>query len=101
MKDDPAIWLFFIPFLVITHYMLLNLVTAVVVENVLVISQKEQMAEVKREETARYENMKKLKQLFEDMDDNGEVSVEEFHHAMEDDDVIKQFQQLEIAQYEA
>merc|ERR1719236_160729 len=46
MEFDSLLWLFFIPFLVSTHYTLLNLVTAVVVENVLVISQKEQLAEV-------------------------------------------------------
>lgn len=99
----PAIMLFFLAFLIISHYTLLNLVTAVVVENVLVISQQEQMKEVKREEQARFENIRKLKELFENIDEdgNGEVSVEEFSEAMKDKEIVKQFNQLEIASYEA
>jgi voltage-gated sodium channel len=64
MKEfHPSIWLFFVPFLVITHYTLLNLVTAVVVENVLVISQQEQTKEAQQNEQQRFENIRKLKQL--------------------------------------
>lgn len=103
MLDHELAWLFFIPFLIFSHYTLLNLVTAVIVENVLVISQKEQNQTVKRDEQERLESMSKLKTLFEDMDDdgNGELSLDEFHAAMKDENVIKQFNQLEIAQYEA
>lgn len=103
MEFNSILWLFFVPFVALTQYMLLNLVTAVVVENVLVISQKEQLAEVKREEQVRLKTMKQLKALFEEMDDdgNGELTIEEFHTAMEDEGVIQQFAKMEIAHYEA
>merc|ERR1719238_1528206 len=86
MKDAPWSWAFFIPFICFTNYTLLNLVTAVVVENVLLISQNEQVMEKKRDEQRRYDNIRLLKELFADMDEdgNGELSLEEFQAAMDD-----------------
>lgn len=103
LEDFSQIWILFVPFIVLTNYTLLNLVTAIVVENVLLISQREQMLEVKRDEAARHQNVSMLANLFEEMDDdgNGELSLEEFQTALEDEAVVQQFQQLDIAQYEA
>merc|ERR1719171_3016317 len=82
--EYPWSWVFFIPFVCFTNYTLLNLVTAVVVENVLVISQKEQRQEAKLEDTRRLENISQLKALFDEMDSggDGELDRDEFETAI-------------------
>merc|ERR1719487_778432 len=103
MEQESLLWFFFVPFIVFTNYTLLNLVTAVVVEKVLVISQREQMNEAKRSEESRFNTMWKLKQVFDDMDKDGDgvIDAEEFRASMMNPHVVKRFHELEIAVYEA
>lgn len=94
---------FLLPFLMFTNFALVNLVTAVVVEQVFAIAQKEAMKEAQSQERERCRTMRKLKQLFDDMDDdgNGMLDIDEFYTALQNPLVLQQFMQLGIAKYEA
>lgn len=103
MRNQGWTVAFFVPFLMLTNFVLLNLVTAVVVENVFAVAQREASFQAKKEEENRVKAMRRLKRLFEtmDQDGNGTLDIEEFEQAMQDEQVCAQFLQLGIAKYEA
>merc|ERR550537_241234 len=61
------------------------------------------MKEAEKQESKRIETLRKLRDLFNDMDEdgNGTLDFEEFQTAILDPHVMQQFMQLGIAQYEA
>lgn len=96
-------WVFFLPFMMFMNWVLLNLVMAVVVEKVFQIAQREALKEAEKQEQQRVQTLRKLRDLFNDMDEdgNGTLDMDEFHTALKDEHVLAQFIQLGIAQYEA
>merc|ERR1719375_2043815 len=108
---------FFVVFIMFTNFALLNLVTAVVVEQVFSIAQREAVHEARKQERERDRQIQALKQLFncmrggsrslppqdEPLDDTNsqEVTLQEFQCALEDSAVMHRFRQLGIAEYEA
>merc|ERR1719262_1763438 len=53
MEEFPLLWMFFIPFIMITSFVLLNLVTAVVVERIIAVGKQDESMAAKRAEKIR------------------------------------------------
>merc|ERR1719247_2999824 len=73
-------WIFFVAFIFFTNLLLLNLMTGVVVENVLEVSRNDQQEQQKKVEEDRQRTLLRLKQVFDaaDLDGNGTLTREEF-----------------------
>merc|ERR1719281_1501542 len=98
----PTIF-FFIFFVFFTNIFLLNLVTGVIVENVLLIAHEDEIQQVKAERRKREDQTKKLNELFilADTDKSQTVSREEFHDMLLNPDVINLLRSLEIHIWDA
>merc|ERR1719281_388392 len=85
----PTIF-FFIFFVFFTNIFLLNLVTGVIVENVLLIAHQDEIEEVRKERAKREDRTRKLNELFilADTDGSQSVSREEFHAMLLNQDVL-------------
>jgi voltage-gated sodium channel len=94
---------FFIFFVFFTNIFLLNLVTGVIVENVLIIAHEDEIEQVRAEKLARENQTKKLNELFilADTDGSQSVSREEFHDMLLNPDVITVLRSLEIHIWDA
>eukprot|EP00929_Paragymnodinium_shiwhaense_P120483 TRINITY_DN92435_c0_g1_i1.p1 TRINITY_DN92435_c0_g1~~TRINITY_DN92435_c0_g1_i1.p1 ORF type:complete len:876 (+),score=204.24 TRINITY_DN92435_c0_g1_i1:39-2630(+) len=103
MLEAPMVFLFFVPYMMFMNFAMLNVITAVVVEKVFEIAQTEATAEARREERKRTHMLRKIKQLFDNIDFDGsaELDMEEFREALKNPTVVKQFMELGIAKYEA
>eukprot|EP00411_Alexandrium_monilatum_P025721 CAMPEP_0175335732 /NCGR_PEP_ID=MMETSP0095-20121207/3445_1 /TAXON_ID=311494 /ORGANISM="Alexandrium monilatum, Strain CCMP3105" /LENGTH=540 /DNA_ID=CAMNT_0016633061 /DNA_START=1 /DNA_END=1623 /DNA_ORIENTATION=- len=71
--ESPALVLFIMVFIMLTHIMLLNTVSGIVVENVLSVAQTEEEG---RAQAGRDLQRKKLRKLFDCMDTNEDGSLE-------------------------
>lgn len=96
--------IFFIFFVLFTNLVLLNLVTGVILENVMAISRREEEKALQREEAVRVQTVFKIHRLFDavlgDLH-SGELSIEEFRQACLNPRVVRQLQDLQIATHEA
>merc|ERR1719324_1495386 len=94
---------FFIIFVFFTNIFLLNLVTGVIVENVLLIAHQDEIEQVRTERRKREDQTKKLNELFilADTDGSQSVSREEFHSMLLNPDVIALLRSLEIHIWDA
>lgn len=103
MHHESFVWLFFVPFMMFTNFAMLNVITAVVVEKVFTIARAEATEEAKKAEKKRAGQLRKIKQLFEEIDKDGndELELEEFREALKIPSVMQQFMELGIARYEA
>jgi len=94
----------FIVFVMFTNLVLLNLVTGVILENVLSISRREEEKALQKEEAHRIKIVMKIHSLFDavlgDLH-SGDLSLDEFRRACTNSNVIRQLHDLQIAQYEA
>lgn len=98
MKEKPWLVIFFILFLYLTTFGLMNIVMGVIVEQVIQAS-KENEEKVKRQKEARQRNeIKILCGIFEeaDKDGGGTVDAEEFATLCKRKDVQKIFEDLEL-----
>jgi len=96
--------LFFVVFVMFTNLVLLNLVTGVILENVLTISRKEEEKALQKEESHRVQTVLKIHHLFDTVlgdRQTDELSIEEFKQACQNPRVVKQLANLQIAVYEA
>eukprot|EP00747_Dinoflagellata_sp_TGD_P062558 gnl/TRDRNA2_/TRDRNA2_153068_c1_seq5.p1 gnl/TRDRNA2_/TRDRNA2_153068_c1~~gnl/TRDRNA2_/TRDRNA2_153068_c1_seq5.p1 ORF type:complete len:915 (+),score=202.27 gnl/TRDRNA2_/TRDRNA2_153068_c1_seq5:27-2747(+) len=103
MVKYPYWWIFFVPFMMVTNFAMLNVVTAIVVERVFAIVRAEAAEEARREEKRRNVSLRKLKQLFEEIDSDGskEIDLDEFREALQDPQVVARFMELGIPKYQA
>jgi voltage-gated sodium channel len=94
---------FFIFFVFFTNIFLLNLVTGVIVENVLLIAHQDEIEQVRSERRKREDQTKKLNELFilADTDQSQSVSREEFHAMLLNQEVLALLRQLEIHIWDA
>jgi hypothetical protein len=87
-----------------TNFVLLNLVTGVILENVLTISKREEEKALQKEESHRMQTVMKIHYLFDAVlgdRETDEISIEEFRHICRNPKVVRQLQNLQIAVYEA
>jgi hypothetical protein len=91
-------WIFFVVYILVSHFMILNLFVAVIVENVTKASATADVSFLKELQDKKRETMKNLLELFDkaDTDLSGTLTTEEFNAAMERGDGEKALKALEI-----
>eukprot|EP00746_Dinoflagellata_sp_MGD_P161500 gnl/MRDRNA2_/MRDRNA2_88678_c0_seq1.p1 gnl/MRDRNA2_/MRDRNA2_88678_c0~~gnl/MRDRNA2_/MRDRNA2_88678_c0_seq1.p1 ORF type:complete len:639 (+),score=129.78 gnl/MRDRNA2_/MRDRNA2_88678_c0_seq1:75-1991(+) len=99
MKFQPAIWLFFILYVAVAMLVLLNLVTAVIVENAMANSKQDEKQKLLELEDAKRAQVTSLKRVFAalDVDGSGEISEAEFMNACTNrQEIINKFKLLDF-----
>merc|ERR550514_375112 len=95
---EPVFALFFVAYLFLTSFGLMNIVVGVIVDNTLETSKEndEKLAKIRERERAR--ELEALKVLFEesDADGSGLMNKEEFIQACQSENAQKQFEALEL-----
>merc|ERR1719316_1523354 len=94
----PTMWIFFILFIFVANMVMLNMMTGVIVENVLTIARDEEKDRNRVEQQKRSAAMTKLKRVFEllDQDESGMLCREELEFLKEDEDAQDQLKGLNI-----
>jgi len=77
MKFQPAIWLFFIIYVAVAMLVLLNLVTAVIVDNALAISKQDEKQKLIELEETKKAQITSLKRVFAALDVDGSGAIDE------------------------
>jgi hypothetical protein len=98
MKQQPLVVLFFVVFISIAEFVLMNLITAVIVEHAFADSKNEQNELAKEMEGEMEKELRELQHLFNRMDTDGDrkLSRSEFTRAMESKKVRQKLQKLDI-----
>lgn len=98
MKYVPGSWAFFYLYIAIAVIVMMNLVTAVIVDNALKNSQKDAQELLKEKAKSKQLELARFRRVFEDMDvdGDGELSWPEFESAFEDKDLSAQLRLLGI-----
>jgi len=98
MKHIPWSWTFFYLYISIAVIVMMNLVTAVIVENALKNSQQDAAELIAQREKEKEIKLAHFQRVFEelDMDGDGELSWQEFESAFEDPQLAKELRLLGI-----
>jgi len=91
-------WAFFYSYIAVAVFVLMNLVTAVIVDNALSSSRRDIDHELKRREKAKDSDLKELRTLFlmMDSDGSGTLSWSEFKDAFNDPEMAKKWMLLDF-----
>jgi len=103
MKTFPIAVPFFIAFLFLTSFGLMNIVVGVIVENTLQAAAQNEEKINKRRANEAQKNLEALREIFEEADEDGSGTVdkEEFRNIIKKPEVEAQFRQLELPTSEA
>eukprot|EP00746_Dinoflagellata_sp_MGD_P058109 gnl/MRDRNA2_/MRDRNA2_249301_c0_seq1.p1 gnl/MRDRNA2_/MRDRNA2_249301_c0~~gnl/MRDRNA2_/MRDRNA2_249301_c0_seq1.p1 ORF type:complete len:779 (+),score=152.16 gnl/MRDRNA2_/MRDRNA2_249301_c0_seq1:307-2337(+) len=95
-KIVPYMWLFFLSFLCLSTFVILNLVTGIFLDQTLSVAKQDHNAEMERIRRKRETQFTKLKEMFEavDEDGSGELNENEFEMLVEDSTVLALFQSI-------
>jgi hypothetical protein len=95
--------LVFVGFIMVVNITLLNLVTGIIVENVLTISRQDELEKLNLQQKERQNRLKTLENVFRlaDTDQSGDVSKAEFESSIQDKDVINQLMSIDITVLDA
>lgn len=98
MSYMPWSWIFFFLYEAIGKLVLLNLVTAIIVDNALKATHQDEETRVRLKEKQKREDMLELKTLFDliDTDGNGSLSWDEFEDCFEDEQIVSKWQLLDV-----
>lgn len=98
MRLDPMIWLLFCVFISITTFGMMNVVTAVIVENTLEAALRQREDLVAKADKAKAKAMENIYHVFRvaDKDGDGSLTKAEFQFALKRKDVIKWLHDVEI-----
>jgi len=103
MKFQPGVWLFFIVYVAIAMLVLLNLVTAVIVDNALTISkadEKQKLIELHETKKAQIASLKRMFAAL-DVDGSGAIDESEFIQACTNrKDIMNKFRLLDFDERE-
>merc|ERR1712072_1393284 len=102
-SNQPILALFFLVFLLITTFGLLNLVVGVIVENTLTAAANNEEKIKKQQERDRARTLEYLREIFEmaDEDKSGTLELEEFQRSLEDPEVLKKLRLVDLPVEEA
>merc|ERR1719336_3404956 len=94
----PWSWIYFYAYVGVAYMVLMNLVTAIIVENALAKSRTDHDQAVLEREMRNAEELKELLSLFEgmDVDGSGTLSWEEFRSSFEDEDMRQKWLLLDF-----
>jgi voltage-gated sodium channel len=95
--------LVFVAFIMVVNITLLNLVTGIIVENVLTISRQDELEKLNLQQKERQNRLKTLENVFRmaDIDNSGDVSKAEFENSIQDKEVINQLMSIDITVLDA
>eukprot|EP00927_Polykrikos_kofoidii_P002940 TRINITY_DN11167_c0_g1_i2.p1 TRINITY_DN11167_c0_g1~~TRINITY_DN11167_c0_g1_i2.p1 ORF type:complete len:691 (+),score=101.97 TRINITY_DN11167_c0_g1_i2:52-2073(+) len=98
MHIAPFAWILFYFYIAIAVIVLLNLVTAIIVENAFKFANLDEKEQALLAERLRLESMENLKELFKTLDDDGsgEISWEEFESGYSKPEIRLEMEKLEI-----
>eukprot|EP00746_Dinoflagellata_sp_MGD_P164523 gnl/MRDRNA2_/MRDRNA2_93190_c0_seq1.p1 gnl/MRDRNA2_/MRDRNA2_93190_c0~~gnl/MRDRNA2_/MRDRNA2_93190_c0_seq1.p1 ORF type:complete len:590 (-),score=132.71 gnl/MRDRNA2_/MRDRNA2_93190_c0_seq1:38-1807(-) len=100
MKTHPGLGLFFVFFVTVAVFVVMNLITAVIVENAFAIAKDDQEQAAKMMERTKVRELKSLSELFQeiDIDGSGKLTKKEFLTALGNPRVTHKLLLLEMAQ---
>eukprot|EP00927_Polykrikos_kofoidii_P035531 TRINITY_DN3009_c0_g2_i1.p1 TRINITY_DN3009_c0_g2~~TRINITY_DN3009_c0_g2_i1.p1 ORF type:complete len:750 (-),score=56.35 TRINITY_DN3009_c0_g2_i1:237-2486(-) len=95
-------WIFFIPFIGLTNFVLLNVITGVVVERVLSVANGQSMSDTFKADSDRLRSMRELREIFAIMDpsQSGYITKQQFDEGLKAREVKKRFQALGFMMFE-
>jgi heme exporter protein D len=98
MKFVPWCWLFFYAYIAVAVFVLMNLVTAIIVENAVTNSKNDEEQQLKAKEKTKKNELKDLEHLFQlmDADGSGTLSWDEFKAAFDDPEMTKKWKLLDF-----
>jgi Na+-transporting methylmalonyl-CoA/oxaloacetate decarboxylase gamma subunit len=96
MAREPLMGVFFIVFVLLGVFVFMNLVTAVIVDTAFNIAQADKENEGKEKENAKKEDLKRLAEIFLEMDKDGsgDLSKREFDFALQTNKRVKETMNL-------
>jgi len=99
----PGMAIFFVIFIMTVNITLLNLVTGIIVENVLTISRQDELEKLSMQQKERQNRLQTLEQVFRlaDTDESGDVSRQEFETSITQKEVIAQLMSIDITVLDA
>eukprot|EP00927_Polykrikos_kofoidii_P018625 TRINITY_DN18653_c0_g2_i2.p1 TRINITY_DN18653_c0_g2~~TRINITY_DN18653_c0_g2_i2.p1 ORF type:complete len:479 (+),score=64.74 TRINITY_DN18653_c0_g2_i2:84-1439(+) len=102
MLVAPWSWVLFYIYVAVAVIVLLNLVTAVIVENAFKYSHLDEVEEITALEKERLASLEELKTLFECLDDDlsGDITWDEFEQGFSKPEIRMQMEKLEIGEDE-
>jgi len=91
-------WLFFYSYIAVAAFVLMNLVTAIIVDNCLACTRQDEGHEIARKERQKQEELKDLQRLFSrlDTDSSGTISWKEFKKSFRDPAMTKKWLMLDF-----
>jgi hypothetical protein len=91
-------WAYFYAYIAVAVFVLMNLVTAIIVENAVMTANKDEDQALKDKEKKQRGELRQLETLFEgmDIDGSGTLSWEEFKAAFDDEDLLKKWRLLDF-----
>merc|ERR1719420_376903 len=100
MKTQPELGLFFVFFVTVGVFVVMNLITAVIVENAFAIAKDDQEQAAKMNERNKVRELKSLSELFQeiDIDGSGKLTKKEFMTALGNPRVTHKLLLLEMSQ---
>mmetsp|Transcript_85837 Transcript_85837/g.277113 ORF Transcript_85837/g.277113 Transcript_85837/m.277113 type:complete len:727 (+) Transcript_85837:101-2281(+) len=98
MYHIPWTWLYFYAYIAVAVFVLMNLVTAIIVDNAMTSSRMDEDAAVKLKEFSKEKDLADLKKMFflMDADGNGTLSWLEFRDSFEDTEMSKKWMLLDF-----
>lgn len=98
MRHQPSMWIFFVLFISITTFAIMNVITAVIVENTLTQADSRESDIQKKIEADRKNALSKIYEVFKiaDVDGDAEISKDEFLNALQDNEVRANMMEVEI-----
>jgi len=98
VKQMSWAWMYFYSYIAVAVFVLMNLVTAIIVENAVATSRNDEDHALKAREKKQRAELSQLQSLFEimDVDGSGTISWAEFKGAFEDPDIAKKWKLLDF-----
>lgn len=98
LKESPWLFFFFLTFLMLTTFGMLNIIVGVIVENTLQAANDEQLAQARLREQQILGELLEMRTVFEeaDEDSNGDVDVEEFRNICQRSEVVEKLERFDI-----
>jgi hypothetical protein len=98
MTNQPVMCIFFIFFIMLTSFGLMNVITGIIVERTLAAAKQNQQRFQRTQERERARVLNHLREIFEfaDKDGNGSLTVDEFRSAIRQPDVERKLRLIEL-----
>merc|ERR1719191_1647317 len=102
MKKQPHLCLYFIFFVTVSVFVLMNLITAVIVENAFTIAKDDEAMVAKQLETRNQKEIQSLARMFIDLDEDqsGELNIYEFKRALQIPKFLNKLKMLDMRPHE-